>query len=85
MCMLPTLRDQVKKICKGLSSPICHDLCWLLAFPDSCCLSVPGTPSPRPAGSGESLGGLGNKLLFKNGSICWGGSPAVSVSEPEKY
>lgn len=75
----------MKKIWESLSSPICHDLCWLPALPDSCCLPVPGTPSPRPAGPRESLGGLGNKLLSENGSICRGGNPAVSVSEPEKY
>lgn len=85
MCALPTLRDQLKKY-----GSACLVLCVMTyvgsrLFPDSCCLSVPGTPSPRPAGPGESLGGPGNKLLSENGSICWGGNPAVSVSEPEKY
>lgn len=65
-----TLRDQFKKICESLSSPLCHNLCGLLAFLDSCCLSVLGTPNPRQAGPGESLGGPGNKLLLENGSIC---------------
>lgn len=79
--VLPTLKDQIKKICRGLFSLYVPHLCGLLAFLTVVASQWLVLQSPSYWFRGKS-GRSGINCFSRTAASAGGGSPAVSVSRP---